>query len=45
MELTSKEEKAIKAIYSDYHENIMNADEAMFALEQVINGLWEEKGN
>jgi hypothetical protein len=38
MELTEVEAKAIKAIYSDYHAGASNADEALHALEQLING-------
>jgi hypothetical protein len=38
MELSDKEAKAVKAIYSDYHTGEMNADEALHALEQLING-------
>lgn len=38
MELTEKEAKAIKAIYSEYHAGVTTADDAMDALEQVING-------
>jgi len=37
MELTEVEAKAIKAIYSDYHAGATNADEALHALEQLIN--------
>ena len=38
MELTNTEALAIKAIYSDYHAGATNADEALHALEQLING-------
>ena len=38
MELSDKEAKAVKAIYSDYHDGAMDADEALHALEQLING-------
>jgi hypothetical protein len=38
MELTDLEAKAIKAIYSDYHAGATDADEALHALEQLING-------
>ena len=38
MELTQVEELAVKAIYSDYHEGITNAEETLHALEQLING-------
>jgi len=37
MELTEVEAKAIKAIYTDYHAGATNADEALHALEQLIN--------
>lgn len=37
MELTEVEAKAIKAIYTDYHAGVTNADEALHALEQLIN--------
>jgi hypothetical protein len=38
MELTEAEAMAIKAIFSDFHSGATNADEALFDLEQVING-------
>jgi hypothetical protein len=38
MELTELEERAIKSIYTDYHAGATNADEALHALEQLING-------
>jgi Zn finger protein HypA/HybF involved in hydrogenase expression len=38
MELTAVEEQAVKAIYTDYHNGTTNADEALHALEQLING-------
>lgn len=38
MELTEAEATAIKAIFSDFHSGATNADEALFDLEQVING-------
>lgn len=38
MELSDKEAKAVKAIYSDYHAGVANADETLHALEQLING-------
>lgn len=38
MELSDKEAKAIKAIYSDYHAGATNAEETLHALEQLING-------
>lgn len=38
MELSDKEAKAVKAIYNDYHEGITDADDALHALEQLING-------
>ena len=38
MELTEAEATAIKAIFSDFHAGATNADEALFDLEQVING-------
>jgi len=37
MELTEVEAKAIKAIYTDYHAGATNAEEALHALEQLIN--------
>lgn len=42
MELTPLEAKAVKAIYSDFHAGATNAEEALHALEQVINGDSEE---
>lgn len=42
MELSDKEATAVKAIYSDYHAGIANADETLHALEQLINGDSEE---
>jgi hypothetical protein len=38
MELTELEALAVKAIYTDYHAGATNADEALHALEQLING-------
>ena len=38
MELTEAEATAIKAIFSDFHAGATNADEALHALEQLING-------
>jgi hypothetical protein len=38
MELTDTEARAVKAIYSDYHSGATSADEALHALEQLING-------
>jgi hypothetical protein len=42
MELTDKEAMAIKAIYSDYHAGATDADEALHALEQLINNSEDE---
>jgi hypothetical protein len=38
MELTELEALAVKSIYTDYHAGATNADEALHALEQLING-------
>jgi len=38
MELTELEAQAVKSIYTDYHAGATNADEALHALEQLING-------
>lgn len=38
MELSDKEATAVKAIYSDFHAGATNAEEALHALEQLING-------
>jgi hypothetical protein len=37
MELTELEAQAVKSIYTDYHAGATNADEALHALEQLIN--------
>jgi hypothetical protein len=37
MELTEGQLLAIKAIYSDYHAGITNADETLWDLEQILN--------
>jgi hypothetical protein len=38
MELSDKEAKAVKAIYNDFYEGATDAEEALHALEQLING-------
>lgn len=38
MELTEKESKAVKAILSDFDAGATNAEEALYALQQLING-------
>ena len=38
MELTPQEEQLIKSIYSMYDMGSMSADEALWQLEQLING-------
>ena len=38
MELTDKEATAIKAIFTDWQEGATTAEEALFDLEQLING-------
>jgi hypothetical protein len=38
MELSEQEATAVKAIYSDFHAGATNAEEALHALEQLING-------
>ncbi len=42
MELSDTEAKAVKAIYSDFHAGATDAEEALHALEQLINGDSEE---
>jgi len=42
MELTETEQLAVKAIYNDYYNAIISADEALHDLEVVINGNVEE---
>jgi len=37
MELTDKEAREIKRIFSEYHDGEMTADEAMEEMEQLIN--------
>jgi len=37
MELSDKEAKAIKAIFSDWQDGATTAEEALFDLEQLIN--------
>jgi hypothetical protein len=38
MQLTDKEATAIKAIFTDWQEGATTAEEALFDLEQLING-------
>jgi hypothetical protein len=38
MELTALEAEAVKAIYTLYHANAIHAEQALEALELIING-------
>lgn len=43
MELTPKEEQKIKSIFSMYDAGTMNATEALWELDQLINGKDEDE--
>ena len=38
MMLTDIEASQVKAIYAEYHEGLVEADEALYQLELLING-------
>ena len=45
MQLTEFEKTTIKSIYNDWHNGATTAEEALFDLEILINGNYENEGD